>query len=54
MLRSVSVKAKFPMLLCVILFTPVANSAYAAVNDPAAIQVQTLYFAAQVNARERS
>jgi phospholipid transport system substrate-binding protein len=32
----------FPILLCVVLFTPVANSAYAAVSDPAAIQVQTL------------
>jgi phospholipid transport system substrate-binding protein len=30
------------MLLCVILFTPVAHSAYAAVSDPAALQVQTL------------
>jgi phospholipid transport system substrate-binding protein len=41
-MRSVSVKAKFPMLLCALLLTPVANSAYAAVSDPAAIQVQTL------------
>jgi ceramide glucosyltransferase len=39
--RSVLVKAKFPILLCVILFTPVA-SAYAAASDPAAMQVQTL------------
>jgi phospholipid transport system substrate-binding protein len=41
-MRSVSVKAKFPMLLCLVLFMPVANSAYAAVSDPAAIQVHTL------------
>jgi phospholipid transport system substrate-binding protein len=36
------VKAKFSMLLCAVLSTPVANSAYAAVSDPAAIQVHTL------------
>jgi phospholipid transport system substrate-binding protein len=30
------------MLLCAVLFVPVADSTYAAVTDPAAIQVQTL------------
>ena len=35
-------KAKFTLLLCVLLFTPVANPAHAAVSDPAAIQVRIL------------
>ena len=35
-------KAKFGMLLCVVLFTPAVNPAYAAVSDPAAMQVQIL------------
>jgi phospholipid transport system substrate-binding protein len=34
--------AKFAILLCVVILTPVADRAYAAVSDPAAIQVQTL------------
>jgi len=33
---------KFVMLLCAVLFMPAADSVYAAVSDPAAIQVQTL------------
>jgi phospholipid transport system substrate-binding protein len=41
-MRSVSVKANLPILLCVVLFMPLAHSAYAAVSDPAATQVQTL------------
>ena len=36
-----SVKSKF-VLLCALLVAPGADSAYAAVNDPAAMQVQTL------------
>ena len=35
-------RSKFVMLLCTVLFFPVADSAYAAATDPAAIQVQTL------------
>jgi phospholipid transport system substrate-binding protein len=34
--------ARFVLLLCALVFTPAAESAYAAVSDPAAIQVQTL------------
>jgi phospholipid transport system substrate-binding protein len=37
-----TLKAKFPILLCAMLFTTAANSAHAAVNDPAAMPVQTL------------
>lgn len=33
---------KFVMMLCAVLFMPVANSPWAAVSDPAAMQVQTL------------
>jgi phospholipid transport system substrate-binding protein len=36
------VKLKFGLLLWVLGFAPLANSAYAAINDPAAIQVQRL------------
>ena len=35
-------KGTFALLLCVVLFMPVANPAHAAVSDPAAIQVQIL------------
>ena len=38
---AISMTTKFALLLCVILM-PVADRAYAAVSDPAAIQVQTL------------
>jgi phospholipid transport system substrate-binding protein len=34
--------SKFVMLLCAVLFMPVADPAYAEVSDPAASQVQTL------------
>jgi phospholipid transport system substrate-binding protein len=37
-----SVTLKFGLLLCALGFAPLANSAYAAINDPAAIQVQRL------------
>src|SRR5262245_53377442 len=33
---------KFVLLLCALVFAPAADSAYAAANDPATIQVQTL------------
>jgi phospholipid transport system substrate-binding protein len=36
------VTAKLAMLMCAVFFLPVADSAYAAVSDPGAIQVQTL------------
>jgi ceramide glucosyltransferase len=35
-------RARFPLLLCIVLFTPTANAPHAAVSDPAANQVQTL------------
>jgi phospholipid transport system substrate-binding protein len=41
-MRSISMTPKFVMLLRVMLLIPVAGPAYAAVNDPAASQVQTL------------
>jgi phospholipid transport system substrate-binding protein len=41
-MRPISMTPKFVMLLCVLLLTPVADPAYAAVNDPAASQVQIL------------
>jgi len=34
--------AKFVMLLCAVLLMPVADAAYGAASDPAAVQVQTL------------
>jgi phospholipid transport system substrate-binding protein len=41
-MRSIAMPPKFIMLLFGVLFTPVADSATAAVSDPAAVQVQTL------------
>jgi phospholipid transport system substrate-binding protein len=41
-MRSISMTPKIVMLLCMMLIMPVAGPAYAAVNDPAASQVQTL------------
>jgi ceramide glucosyltransferase len=35
-------RARFPLLLCIILFTPTANAPHAAISDPAANQVQAL------------
>ena len=36
-----SVTSKYVVILWALVFAPLANSAYAAVSDPAAIQVQT-------------
>jgi phospholipid transport system substrate-binding protein len=41
-MNATGMTAKLAMLLCAVLFMPVSDSAYAAVTDPAAIQVQTL------------
>ena len=38
-----SVTSKYVVLLWVLVFAPLANSAYAATSDPAAIQVQSLH-----------